>query len=309
MLPTVRFAGQRVLQAALTLTLVLTVAFMLTHVLGNPVAQMLPLEHTKEQYDELRTALGYDRPVLVQYADFIGHAIRGDLGESIIYGRPAIDVLLSRLPVTMTLAGSALTLALIFGTTIGILGGAKPGTLFDRIGVLIATIGQAVPSFVIAVFLILIFSVKLQWFPAGGWMTASAVVLPTISLTLWAMAGLIRLTRSSVRELLAQPYVLLAQSKGMSTAAILRSHILRLTLLPVVTYAGLQFGILLTGAVVTETIFSIPGAGRLVLDAVYQRDNAIVTAAVAAGAMFFVILDLIVDLLYLALDPRQRLVK
>jgi peptide/nickel transport system permease protein len=304
-----RYLAQRSLQGLVSLWLVVTFAFLLTRVVGDPVLQLLPLEHTREQYLELRRSLGYDRPWPAQYADFLRGLVRGDLGGSVVYSRPALQVVLDRLPVTAGLAGSALLVAALVGVPLGVLAGYRPYGPIDRVSLVLATIGQAVPAFVVAILLILLFAVKLRWLPSGGFASWSSAVLPVAALAVWTMSGLIRLARSSVREVMVRPFIVLARAKGIRERQVLVSHALRPSLLPVVTFGGLQLGVLLTGAVVIESVFAIPGIGRLVLDSLQARDQNVVQAAILLGAAGFVVTNLLTDLSYSLIDPRVRLAK
>jgi peptide/nickel transport system permease protein len=289
-----------------SLLLVATFAFALTHLIGDPVLQLLPPEHTQQQYVELRHTLGYDRPWLLQYVDFMSGLAQGRFGTSTTYDRPALEVVLGRLPITAGLAGGALAVALLVGVPIGVGAGYRPYGIVDRVSITLATIGQAVPAFVTAIVLILVFAVTLHSLPSGGWGTWEAAVLPIAALSLWTMSGLIRLTRSGVREVMAMPFIILARAKGLTEGQVLVNHALRPSLLPVITFGGLQLGVLLTGAVITETVFAIPGAGRLMLDSVQHRDQAVVETAVLLGAVGFVLINLLTDVSYAAVDPRIR---
>ena len=302
-----RYIGRRLLHGVISLWVVVTFAFLLTRVLGDPVRQMLPLEHTREEYQTLRQTLGYDRPWAVQYAAFLRGLVRGDLGTSTAYNRPALEVVLGRLPVTAGLAGAALLVAVLVGVPLGVLAGYRPYGPIDRLSLVVATVGQAVPAFVIAILLILLFAVNLRWLPAGGFGRWDGMVLPVAALALWTMSGLIRLARSGIREVMARPFIVLARAKGLGEREILAFHALRPSLLPVVTFGGLQLGVLLTGAVVIESVFAIPGIGRLVLDALQARDQEVVQAAILIGAVGFVVANLLTDLSYSVIDPRIRL--
>ena len=301
-----RYAVMRVLQGVATLALVATFAFALTQLIGDPVLQLLPLEHTEEQYLELRHSLGYDQAWYVQYTSFIRQSLVGDFGTSVTYNMPAMQVVLSRVPVTASLAAGAMALAILVGIPIGVVAGYRPFTPWDRVSITVATIGQAVPPFVIAILGILVFAVRLHLVPSGGWGTWQSAILPVGGLALGTMSGQIRLARSGIREVMGMPFIVLARAKGLKEAEVLFAHALRPAILPVITYGGLQLGILLTGAIVTETVFAIPGLGLLVVDAVSQRDQSVVRAAVLVGATGFVIMNTLVDLSYGAIDPRVR---
>jgi ABC-type dipeptide/oligopeptide/nickel transport system permease component len=303
------YLARRLLHGLVSLWLVVTFAFLLTRVLGDPVRQLLPLEHTREQYLELRRTLGYDRPWTAQYTAFMAGLVRGDLGTSTAYNRPALEVILARLPVTAGLAGAALLVAVAVGVPLGVLAGYRPYGPMDRLSLVVATLGQAVPAFVVAILLILLFAVTLRWLPAGGWNRWDATILPVTALALWTISGLIRLARSGIREVMARPFIVLARAKGLGERQVLAYHALRPSLLPVVTFGGLQLGVLLTGAVVIESVFAIPGIGRLVLDALQARDQDVVQAAILIGGAGFVATNLLTDLSYGVIDPRIRLAR
>ena len=297
---------RRLGRAVLSVWLIVTITFFLTHVIGNPVAQLLPVQHTQQQYDALQRSLGYDRPVLVQYVSFLSGAIGLDFGRSVVYNEPAMSVLASRLPVTGTLAGLAIALALVVGIPLGMLGGRAPRGLTDRIGLLVSTAGQAIPTFVVAIGMIMLFSVELHLFPPSGWGTPASMVMPTVALALWAAAGIIRLARSGVIETMPSDFVLAARARGVTEQSILSRHVLGPILAPLVAYTGMIFGLLLTGAVVIESVFQVPGAGSLVLESVSARDNNVVLAAVVVAGVSFVIVDLLADFIMHILDPRIR---
>jgi peptide/nickel transport system permease protein len=274
---------------------------------GNPILQLLPPDHTPQQYAETMHILGYDRPVLTQYADFFLRATSGDLGWSPIYNRPALEVVLTRLPTTFILAFGATVVAIVIGIPLGVVGGYRSGGVIDNFGLIVASIGQAMPTFVIAIVLILVFGVHLKILPVAGLAGPSSYVLPISALSLWAMAALIRFARSGTQEVMTQAFVLLAKAKGLSEGRILSFHILRAAVLPVITFGGLQFGALMSGALMAESVFAIPGIGKLALDAVFQRDNHVVRASVLVIATSFILINLLTDLCYVWLDPRVRL--
>jgi len=232
--------------------------------------------------------------------------VNRNLGTSTIYGAPAVDVVLSRLPTTAGLAGGALAVGILVGIPIGVLAGHRPYGIIDRVGVTVATLGQAIPAFVTAIILILIFAVDLRLLPSGGWGTWQTGILPIATLALVPMSGMIRLARSAVREVMAMPFITLARAKGLTDAQVLITHVVRPSLLPVITFGSLQLGVLLTGAVVTETVFAVPGVGRLVLDAVRMRDHSVVEAAVIVGAIGFIVINFLTDVSYAIVDPRIR---
>jgi peptide/nickel transport system permease protein len=231
-----------------------------------------------------------------------------NFGDSTTYGIPASDLLLRRLPLTATLAGAALVTGVIVGVPLGLVAGYLPNSLIDRATLVLATSGQAIPIFVVGLGLIYLFAVNLHLLPAGGNEGWTSFVLPVAVIALWVQSTLLRLTRSSVREVLAQPYILLARAKGLTELQVIFAHALKNTLAPVLTFAGLQLGIMLTGTVVTESVFGLPGVGAATLEAVSERDLNVIQTAVMMFALTFVLIMFVVDMLHALLDPRVRLV-
>ncbi len=302
-----RFVAFRLLQGLGTLVLVAVIVFLMTSVIGDPVLQLLSPEHTQDQYDALRHELGYDRPFIVQFGDFMGHIAIGDFGTSTQYGQPALAVLASRFPVTAFIALLALGLGLMLGLPLGAVAAVQKGRTVDGAAAVVSTFGLAIPPFVIGIVLILVFAVNLRMLPSGGWGSLQQIVLPVVSLAIGVMSMQIRLMRASLIETLRAPYVLLAQGKGLRRPAVVLAHALRPALGPVVTYGGLQLGTLLTGAVITESVFGIPGLGKLLVDAIANRDQGLIRAAVVVGALGFVVVNILVDVVCAAIDPRVRL--
>lgn len=299
----------RILQSAITLVAVLTIIFLLTNVLGDPVAQLLPIDATPEAYEELKRQLGYDRPAFARYVEFILHAVQADFGPSVFYGRPAMEVVLERLPLTALLSGIAVATAAVVGIPLGLLAGYRPGSLVDRASLMVSTFGLAFPNFVLGILLMYFFAVQLRWLPVAGATSFAGLVLPAACLAIWALAAQLRFARSGAIEALSQPYVLLARAKGLSEAKVMTDHVLRTSLLPIITFGSLQFGMLLSGAVVIESVFSLPGVGKLALDAVLARDQGVVQAVVLVLATAFIVINLVTDLVYGLVDPRARNLK
>jgi peptide/nickel transport system permease protein len=304
-----KYVISRSAQGIVTIWVVVTVVFLLTTFLGNPVLHLLPMEFTPAQYDEMVHLLGYDRPVIVQYWDFLSRVWRGDFGMSPIYNRPAMDLAMERLPFSASLAAVAVAVSCLIGIPLGIVAGYKAGRVLDRVSLTLATVGQAVPIFVIAILFIMIFGVWLHALPVAGVDDWRSFVLPVASLSAWATAALLRFSRSGTRETMSQPFVLMARAKGLAEYLVLGAHVFRSAMLPVITFGGLQFGMLLSGAVVTESVFALPGLGRLALDSVLQRDANTVRAVVVLVAVAFVVINLLTDLTYTWLDPRVRLAR
>jgi ABC-type dipeptide/oligopeptide/nickel transport system permease component len=254
-----------------------------------------------------RHLMGFDRPWYVQYVEFIGRAIRGDFGTSLRHGVPAMQMVLQYMPATVQLAVAALLISVVFALPAGIISATRRNSIADHLSMLGALLGQSMPNFWLGIMLILIFAVNLGWFPVSGRDTWKNLVLPAITLGTFSLARNTRLIRSSLLEVLGHDYVRTARAKGLGERTVIIGHALRNALIPVVTVIGLQFGALLGGAVITETIFAWPGVGRLTVQAIYNKDFPIVQASVTTLALIFVVLNLLVDITYSYLDPRIRL--
>src|SRR5262245_18404446 len=268
---------------------------------------MVGPDATAEQIADLRRQMGFDRPWPVQYLDFMGKAVRGDFGVSIRNRQPAFELVMERLPATLQLAATALTVALLVALPVGILSATHHHTAYDSIAMLFALIGQSIPVFWLGLMLILFFGVYLRWLPISGYGEPQQLVLPALTLATYSMARNARLVRSSMLEVLGLDFVRTAHAKGLPSLAVNVRHALKNALLPVITVIGLEFGFLLGGAIVVEVIFAWPGVGRLMLNAIQGKDYPVVEAAVITLALVFVGLNLLVDLAYAYLDPRIRL--
>ena len=285
---------------------VVTLVFVALRLSGDPAATMLPGDATVDELAALRRTLGLDRPLHLQYVAFLGGAVRGDFGESFRHQQPAFGLVLERLPATLELAFAALVLAVVVALPLGILAAVYRGRTADVLAMSFAVVGQATPYFWMGIMLILVVSVELGWLPTsgrGGW---QHLILPAVTLGTHFAASLARLTRTSLLEVLGQNFVTTARAKGLAEGSVILRHALKNAAVPVVTLIGLQFGTLLGGAVVTETIFAWPGVGRLAVQSIFARDYPVVQAGVLVLALSFVALNLLVDLLYGALDPRIR---
>ncbi len=300
------YIAQRIVSALATLLVVSVVVFTVTRLSGDPVRLMLPIEASNEEVARFRERLGFDRPLPVQYAEFLGRAVTGDLGRSLRYQQPALQVIVERLPATAALAGAAMAVALLIAIPAGVLSAARRGGLLDGLARGLALLGQALPAYWLGIMLIIVFAVQLRWLPAAGAGTPAHVVLPAVTLGLWPTARISRVLRASLIEALNGDYVRTARAKGLHEPQVVL-HALRNALLPVITVIGLSFGIVFGGAIITETVFAWPGTGRLLLDAVSQRDYPLVQAIVLVFAVLFLAINLLVDLLYGVLDPRVRL--
>jgi peptide/nickel transport system permease protein len=300
------FVLRRLGQAMIVALGVSVVVFALVHLSGDPVLLMVPTEAPPEVVASTRSALGFDRPLPEQFARWATRAAQGDLGVSLRNNRPVTGLVLERLPATIELTAAALVIAVAIAVPAGIVSAVKRGTIVDRLAMVGAVAGQALPIFWFALLLIGLFSVRLRWLPVYGHGTLAHLVLPAVSLSTIVLGRLARLVRSSMLEVLGQDYIRTARAKGLAEPRVLSLHALRNAAIPIVTLLGLQFAQLLGGAVVTETIFAWPGIGRLVVEAIFNRDFPIVQGVVLVVSLIFVVVDLAVDLSYGILDPRIR---
>lgn len=271
---------------------------------GDPARALAGVQATPEYVQQVRERYGLDEPIPVQYWNFISSAARGDLGVSTFSRRPVTTELGERFPRTLVLAGLSLFLATVVGVSAGIVSATKRNSIFDNASMLAALVGVAAPVFWLALMLQLLFSVQLRWFPATGMGNMRHLVLPAVTLGMASAALMARITRSSMLDVLKQDYITTARAKGLAEKVVIYKHALKNALIPVVTVLGLQFGILLGGAVLTETVFAWPGVGRLLVDAILRRDYPVVQGTVMMLAFLFVIINLVVDIIYAFIDPR-----
>ena len=302
------YISQRLLQAIPVLIGISLLTFAMLHLVpGDPVlifAGDKPI--TAERAAQLRHQLGLDRPLWVQYWDYASHAAVGDFGVGLRSQRPVRDSILEALPSTLELTVAALLVAAIFGILLGIIAAVASGTWLDTATMSAAMLGVSVPVFYSSLLLILFFSFRLGWVPATGQGGFNRLILPAIALGFASAAALARLVRSSMLEVLRQEYIVTARAKGLAERAVIMAHALKNALIPTVTMLGLQLGALLGGAVVTETIFSRPGLGRLAVDAISSRDFPLIQGTVLFAAVTYVLVNLVVDVLYAVIDPRIR---
>ena len=273
---------------------------------GDPTLLMLGEDATPEQHQELRDRMGLDDPFLVQYGNYLFGILRGDLGTSFTTGLPVIDEILPRIPITLRLAVLSTLLAIIIGIPAGIFSAVRQYSILDNIIMVFATMSLTIPNFWLALLLLLFFSVHLGWLPSFGLEGPLYYILPVLSISMTSLAVFTRMTRSSMLEVIRQDYIRTAHSKGQSEMKIIFKHALKNALIPIITIIGLQFAVVLGGAVVNETVFSIPGLGRLMVDAIRARNYPVVQGGVLVIAFMFVLLNLIVDLLYAFVDPRIK---
>lgn len=285
---------------------VVTIVFVVSRLLGDPAILLLPVGATEEQLQQLRAGLGLDRPIWEQYLTFLGGALRGDFGQSFQFMRPALSVVLERMPATMALAGSALAVGVVLGCIAGSMAALFRGTIVEGVVMLLALLGQATPVFWLGLLLILLFAVDLGLLPTGGYEGPASLVLPALTLGTFTTASIARLLRSGMLDVMKDDHVRTARAKGLMPGTVFLWHIARNSLIPVVTMVGILAGELLGGSVVTETVFSWPGVGRLIVQAMEAKDFPVVQAGVMVIATIFVVINLFVDLLYGLLDPRIR---
>jgi len=301
-----RYILRRVVQSVALLFVLALIIFALARVSGNPADLLLREDATQEDRAHLLRVLGLDRPVHEQLYLFLAGALRGDLGESIRYRKPAVEVFFERLPNTLKLLPLAMVGALVIAIPLGVLAAVYRGTFVDRASGAIAVLGLATPSFWLGIVLIYIFSIKLGVLPSSRMGGPSHYVLPAITLGLFLVAGMMRLVRSSLLEVMGSEFVKLARIKGLSQTVVIWKHCLSNALIPVTTLFGVYFALLITGAIVTETVFAWPGVGRLTYEAVIFRDYPMLQAVILLKAILVLGVNLSVDILYAYLDPRVR---
>lgn len=310
------FLIRRILLTIPILVLVTIMVFSLIHLIPGDVATVvLGQEATPSAKAAMRHRLGLDKPLPIQYATWLGDVLHGNLGESLSDGTPVWSEIQERLPVTGELALASFLVAIIIAIPTGIVSAVYRGRFVDYVGTLFAFLGMSVPGFWLAMLMIILFAVKLGWLPSSGYVAFThdpaanlrAMVLPAIATGVRESAVLMRMMRSSLLEVLSQDYVRTARGKGLTHAAVVFGHGLRNAMVPVITQSGLLIAGLLGGLVITETLFSIPGFGRLIVTAIFERDFITVQGAVLVSALMVVVVNLLVDMLYGALDPRIRL--
>ena len=302
-----RYIARRFLQSLLAIWVMSLIVFSLARVTGNPLDVMLPMEAGPEEYERVSKHWGLDQPLYVQYAIFLSKAVRGDFGNSWKWhGYSAMGLVWERLPATLQLAGFALFISIALALPIGVLAAVMKGSAWDSVAKIIALLGQSLPGFWLGIVLMWIFAVHLGWFPTSGRGGLQYMILPAITLGWFQVAAVMRLVRSSMLEVLDSEFVKLTRIKGLPEWKVIWKHCLRNASIAPLTYFAIIAGVLMTGSVVTESVFSWPGTGLLVVDAVRARDFQVVQAVVIVFAGIFIFTNLLVDILYAYLDPRIR---
>lgn len=297
---------RRLYQALIVFLVVSGIVFSILHISGDPLALLMPPDAPPADVEEMRKTLGLDKPLIIQYLLFLKNAAQGNLGISYHHGQPALKLVLERLPASLELVVATIIISLILALPIGVLAASRRGSMIDRISLLGSLIGISAPPFWIGIAFIFIFSVELQWLPSSGRGTWAHLILPATSLALYRLALFIRLIRAGMLDVMTMDFIRTARSKGVSEKQVIYKHALKNTLIPFVTIAGMQMGSLLAGAIVTEKVFAWPGMGRLFLEAIGVMDFPVIIAWALVTATIFLTLNLIVDIIYVYLDPRIR---
>lgn len=283
-----------------------TIVFFLNYLTGDPVGQLLPIDATPADRAELRAKLGYDRPLYEQYYRYISRLVQGDFGESVRYRSPVMPLILQRVPATLQLTIASIAIALLIAIPAGIVSALKRNTILDSGAMFFAMLGQCVPNFWLGLMLIILFGVTWRILPPSGIGTWKHLVMPAVTLGIYSSAILARVLRSSLLEVLNQDYIRTARAKGLQNWAVIGKHAVRNAAIPVITVLGVQVGVLMGGAIVTEYVFAYPGLGRLVLEAISARDFPIVQGSVLIMALIISVITLVVDISYALIDPRIR---
>jgi peptide/nickel transport system permease protein len=301
-----RYFLVRLVQSVVLLFGVLLLVFAMVRVTGDPARLMMPREASPEQIEAFREAMGFNRPIIVQFMDFMTGAVVGDFGKSLHFKIPALSLVLERLPATVELAGVALLMAVVIAIPLGLIGGFNPGSFIDSLGRGLALFGQSIPNFWLALIMILFFAVKLGWFPSFGRDEWKSVIMPAFVLGLPTMGQLVRLTRSAVLEVRSEDFIRTAHSKGLEPKVIYTKHVLRNVAIPLVSVIGVQFGYMLGGSIYIETIFAWPGMGQLIEQAIGWRDFYLVQAIAFFTSLVVLAINLLTDVAYVVIDPRIR---
>jgi peptide/nickel transport system permease protein len=301
-----RYLVKRIAQSLVTLVVLSVIIFCLTRFTGDPILLMLPDDASAEDIAQLRTALGLDKPLPVQYWRFISRAVRGDFGRSIKGQMPVIDMIMDRLPNSVKLGLVSLGITLIIAIPLGVMAAVNKRTAIDSFANIVAVLGQSLPQFWVGIVLIQVFAVQLRLLPVAGTGSVYHYILPAFTLGWFLVAGIMRLLRSSMLEVLDSEFVKLARIKGLSARAVIWKHALKNAVIPVLTYAAIYLAILITGAILVETVFAWPGLGQLIYQGIVYRDFPVVQAVIMLTALVVVTVNLLVDIAYAYIDPRIR---
>lgn len=300
------FIIKRLASAALTILVVSALTFSLAFLAGDPAIAIAGKDSSAADIQQVRQHYGFDRPVAVQYAEWLGKAIRGDFGNSYHYQQSVSEMLVKRLPITLGLGAAALIFALLISVPLGVVSAARPGSLIDKVALSISVVGQAMPTFWFALLLVVFFGLTLRWLPISGNSTYAHFIMPTIALGFFALPAMMRLTRAGMIDALQSDYVRTARAKGLGRRKILFRHALRNVMIPLVSISAVQLGAMLSGSIVVEQIFALQGIGALSYDATLRSDLPVVQAITLIVAVFYVLLTLVADLINALLDPRIR---
>jgi peptide/nickel transport system permease protein len=300
------FLARRLLYNAFVLVGVAVIVFALVYLASDPVRALAPITAPPEVLDAIRRGYGFDQPLPVQFLRFLGRAVQGDFGTSIRFGQPAMDVVLDRVPLTLTLGALGLAVGLAIALPLGAVAALRRGSALDALARAIAVAGQGIPNFVLGPVLVLVFAVMLHWLPVSGAAGPSSFILPAVVVGIGSAAGLVRILRSSLLEALGQDYVRTARAKGVPESSVLRRHALRNAAIPVVTFVAFDIAALLSGIIIVERVFQYPGMGLLAVQAITNRDIPVIQAFVFLAALLIVTTNLLLDVVYTLLDPRVR---
>ena len=317
------FVIRRLMQSTVVILLMSLIVFFGVNVIGDPIDMLINPEADQAEIEAAIRALGLDRPIWEQYGHFLAGTVTGDLGKSFIFGTPALQLILQRMPATLELALVAMVMSVIVGIPLGVWAGLRPDSLAGKSIMSFSILGFSLPTFWVGLMLILVFAVLLGWLPSTGrgdtvgllgievsfltWDGLQHLLLPALNLALFKMSLVIRLARAGTREIVHQDFIKFARAKGLSTARIVRVHLMKNIMIPVVTVLGLELGGVIAFAVVTETVFAWPGMGKLLIDSIQQLDRPVVVAYLIITVIMFIVINLLVDILYSILDPRVRL--
>lgn len=304
-----RYAVERLIQAIIAIFGVLTIVFVVMHLSGDPTLLLVPQDASAEMIAQLRSQLGFDRPIWVQYLEYLGGLAHFDFGISVVQRVPAFDIVVSRLPYTAMLATGALVVAIGMGIPAGIVMATRRGGWLERLLTAIVVTGQSVPTFLSGIVLIFVFGVTLRWLPTSGSGDFASLIMPSIALGAISMSTFARMTRISIIDELGKDYVRAGRARGLSLGSVVFRHVLRNAAIPVITIAALEIGNLLAGAVIVETVFAWPGIGQLAIQSIQSRDFLVVQVIVLLISFVYVLTSVIADFVYALVDPRIRLVR